>query len=488
MKIFGISLGGHNKVFEMMRWSKGTNPKVEIDHAMVIEEYDDLKERFSETELSLINSENDETVKRYLEESIADDKMWNEFLRSVVVFHENDVRSEEEVLSRNIVRSYPKKEVEKLKKMKVGIAPEELNERYDVIAISATSDRWPMVKSLVEYLRGNGCNNIVIGGPIANETSLPFLRKLNCHINTGCYDKFLEYAAGDKKLPPVIRGSKTLKIEKVEELKNSPLAEITYNFSKSKRDKGGITYYGYDDAVAVLDLIGVAGCGNSCSYCCSPRNFNIPQDVWKKVIEGMRSEAGIICVNILDDNPFKHVEKYAGIMNRFLDLYKEVLISAYVDPSTIIREGVERKMIEKIIRKADSATFFVGRECTNQYEARKLGRKWNGKVRDDVRLDKEKKAIKWLIGKLDKHLGDEYELGIAYIEGGYDVDNILREMNEFYSKGNGTIFAQIQPLDAFPSSECWYRNCREGTILAPFPGVAISNIKSVKNVTSLQYL
>jgi hypothetical protein len=348
-----------------------------------------------------------------------------------------------------------------------------------IIAFSVYDEYFSPLKSAIKYLGDNFRGKVMIGGQIVREKTIPTLKKISDKVllNRGSFNNFKRIVEGmHSPSGNVIENDSVLKIDSYDTLVRSGLirpecGDISNDSVLIEPNEG--------EKLSALNVIGIAGCLNNCSYCYSPNSINVPEGVWIQSIDRLSKESNTAYVNILDSNPLQFLPPYERIISKAYEKFDGVILNSFVDPSVLSSSSEKRDFLRSVIKspKTGYVSLFAGRECTSERGAKSIGRKYMGKLRRQSDLDEEKKAIEHLIGDLEstKKL---YRLRIAYVlsPGVPDqLEVIQREIRHFEGMGRG-VRTQIQPLNAYPGAECHevYRK----DLMSEFPGVLMSNIAS----------
>lgn len=461
-KVLGIPLGSHSGVFELM---KAYN--IDIDYIcendLELLEKPTIGKQFSNLERSSLEKGR---ISEYFKQVHDIPDFWSKYIEKSSVI---------------LTKPYYSQVLKEDTNFKFGLGDVDY---YDIIAISATDNYYKPLESLLTYLNENWDKPVVLGGQIVRKNTLPKIEKFseNCLINLGSFEKFLKFVKNNTTpRTGTIGNGNILKIDSDKILKKAGYAKVD-EFHSEKRDSGGVTYISEGD-VATFNIFGISKCGNGCDYCCSPVSCTVSEDIWINSIKDLSQENNRVYLDIRDDNPLKHTNSYNKIVSEATDRFKHIMLNTYLDPSTLIMLPEAESFLDKLISnpKTEKLIFFIGRECVDEESARKLGRKYNGMIRNQELLDKEKGKIKDVIKKLDKkEIG--YKMHIAYVLGPYNngvLDRIKKEAEDFvYTNNNdiGEISAHIQSLDVFPGTQCYERY--KDNLVSDFPGVSISNLEN----------
>jgi hypothetical protein len=348
---------------------------------------------------------------------------------------------------------------------------------YDAVAITALDDYHKPLESLLSYLDGVCQKPAVVGGHIVKDSTIPILEKApgKALFNKGSFDGFAKFLGGSKP-GRVIEGGGPLKIDSAKVLMKAGYA-VENNFFTEIKDCKGVTCIS-GEPYAHFKILGLSGCGNGCDYCSSPPSLSVSKEVWADAIDRLSRKHKKAALDIRDDNCFKHPGIYRDIFSRVYSKFDVVKVNTYLDVRNLISNADSERLFESIVSspKTQDIALFFGRECADEGAAKAIGRKFEGLVRSQAMLDSDKERIKQVIASLDKR-GLKYETKISYVlgPGGNEaIENIRRDALDLKGCGSGVIVPQIQPLYAYPGTECHERY--KGDLMSTFPGVSISNL------------
>ncbi|RLG14859.1 MAG: hypothetical protein DRN71_02535 [Candidatus Nanohalarchaeota archaeon] len=340
------------------------------------------------------------------------------------------------------------------------------------------------LKSISKYLSENYPNKPqILGGPIAREGTMPFLKNNNInYLNTGGMSSLIEFLNGNKnahglytKKESEFYGNGTGTLPKIDEniLIRGGIVDSGEEIILEETAEDNILHTG--DTTISASIFTLSTCSNNCDYCSTPKQARIPEDVYIKAINRIKQDEKKITLRFYDDNPLTNPLPYMEIINHACQNFETVNINnLYIDPTALSQSYNARKFIKKLINNAkiESITPTFGRECCDEKITIHLGRNYKNNPRTQEILDKEREII------IEFIQNDKVEYGlIGYIlapeETPETIENRLNEISTL-SSCNENIETMTQTLKANIGTRTYEKY--KHLIISPFPGRDISNI------------
>ena len=454
-KILGISLGIGTDAFNLMRAYGIEADYIPSDTVREIVGFPTVYEKFAVKERKVVKNG---SVKEYFSKVQKYPKFWDRYVNDTI-FLAKPVREDEKVCG-----------------SKSGPVDFDI---YDTVAVTAIDDYYKPLESLLSYLKGVCKKPVVVGGQIVRDETVPLLEKIGVTLNNGSFMKFDEMLNNQEPLGRVIKDKSPLRIESADILEKAKYAAVG-TFDRKIREKNAVTYITGKNC-AHFKVLGMVGCGNGCDYCSCENSLSISKDAWIDAINRLSKKEDSAALEIWDDNCFKHPKVYRDIFSQVYDKFEKVRINTYLDTENLFSVDGSEILLESVVDspKTEGVALFFGRECADEAAAKVIGRRFNGVLRSQDMLDREKEKMKEVIRTLE---GKDYRYAtiVSYVlgPGGSDaLENIKKDALEI-KKGmdREKVKIQIQPLNAYPGTDCHERF--KGDLMSAFPGVSISNIYS----------
>lgn len=232
-------------------------------------------------------------------------------------------------------------------------------------------------------------------------------------------------------------------------------------------------------------------CPNACDYCViehskTSKEF-IPhlKDWVKDIISDIKNDGKDVVFSLSDSAPFNHYNRKETV--KFLRDLKTVSsfdgMNVFLDPEDLDED------FYKLVEEFNINTFFIGRDRVVEDDF--VGRKHNGSLRNQAKLDLEKETVKNFIDFLSTRKGKlKSEIYIGYILSPYenekDSNKLISELLELSSKNSENVKVQsnVFLLNPYPGTKVAKR--AEGEYIPnryfyfPYPNVWVG--KGVVNI------
>lgn len=203
-------------------------------------------------------------------------------------------------------------------------------------------------------------------------------------------------------------------------------------------------------------------CRNGCDFCSINSAIEIDVDKSARtLIDVIGDEPADLCLD--DTNPFEpeDLEKYANIFEALDSRNGSIFKDCFIDPSLLAEKSYATDLVE-FLWKHKFVSYFLGRECVTEEDAKIIGTKHRGEVRKQHQLDEEKSGIITLITELKKRAFPKrggYYVRISYIAHPYQTKEsalaMIKEIEEFCKMSCDPVFIipSVGPLTPYPGTE-----------------------------------
>lgn len=360
-------------------------------------------------------------------------------------------------------------------------------DEYNRILISGTDSFYKYIDDFTSYIKEEYPDKeIVLGGPIVRNSTMNFIKNLDCdYINMESCKAYLDYLKDGKIREGFYKKSNgqfegfgsagKLKITSPKILEKTDLVNVTEICNIGEEDEA-ISIHTSDEEYGDFKIIGVSSCYNSCDYCCSKRSLDIPEETWIKTIKDVKEKYELenAVIRIWDDNPSLNSRKYANILSTVSDSFENIRVEGYLDPLSISSKAY-KDLFEKFYLNSEHLALFIGRECCDETVSSNIGRKFKGNIRDQKMLDKERENIDKVLDDI-KNKEVNHKVLISYIIGPEEnhkiYENRIKELEEFKSKSNAE--GQFQSLKVLLGTKNYGKY--EQKLISSFPGIELSNL------------